>query len=260
MRTFQARPIHHHPVDFWNSADGLCHIMIPLLISCEHATCAVPDANRELFHNDEELLTSPEGWDPGALNLAQAMAMRFRTQLVHGEITKLLIDLYPAGENRRWSRFSKSLTDAQRARMAERHLATHMDALQQRVADETKRAGRILHISVHTFPTNEAVSLIEAHVALGFDPFSETSAGAARCWRKAFQSRAPDLSMEFNPAAPLIDLGLTAVLAGWHGGSGYAGIVLEVAQSFFLEGRPWRWEKLKKALIDSLADALEEAW
>jgi len=162
--------------------------MIPLLISCEHATCAVPEANRELFQNEEELLTSPEGWDPGALNLAQAMAMKFRTPLVHGEITKLLIDLNATSENRRWSRFGKLLTDAQRAKMVERHLATHMAALHQRISDETRRAGKVLHISVHTFPTNEAVSLIEAQVAIGFDPGNEVASTAAHRWAKAFHS------------------------------------------------------------------------
>jgi predicted N-formylglutamate amidohydrolase len=232
--------------------------MIPLLISCEHATCAVPDANRELFRNEEELLTSPDGWDPGALNLAQALAMKFRTQLVHGEITKLLIDLHATHENRRWSRFGKLLTDAQRARMAERHLATYMAALHQRVTDETKRSGKILHISVHTFPSNEAVSLIEAHVALGYDPTNEVASGVARRWAKAFRACAPDLSMEMNPAAPLVDLGVTTVLASQHRGSGYGGLVLEVAQTFFLEGKPWRWDKLKKALLDSLVPALED--
>ena len=232
--------------------------MIPLLISCEHATCAVPEANRELFQNEEELLTSPDGWDPGALNLAQAMAMKFRTPLVHGEITKLLIDLHAAEDSRRWSFFGKKLTDAQRAKMVERHLVTHMAALNQRVADEVKRVGQVLHISVHTFPTNEAVSLIEAHIALGFDPANEVAANAARRWVKAFRAYAPDLSMEMNPAAPLINLGVTKVVASQHRTPGYGGLVLEVSQSFFLESKPWRWDKLKKALLDSLATALQD--
>lgn len=232
--------------------------MIPLLISCEHATCAVPEANRELFQNEEELLTSPEGWDPGALNLAQAMATKFRTPLIHGEITKLLIDLHAACENRRWSRFGKQLSDAQRAKMVERHLATHLAALHQRVGDETKRTGRILHVSVHTFPTNEAVCLIEADVALGYDPGNAVASDAAHRWAKAFHACLPDLTMELNPAAPLIDLGITTVMASQHRGVGYGGIVLEAAQSFFLEGKPCRWEKLKKALLDSLARAAED--
>ena len=229
---------------------------LPLLISCEHATCAVPDTHRDLFQQDEDLLTSPEGWDPGALNLAQAMAMKFRTPLVHSEITKLLIDLHPATESGRWSRFAKGLGEAQRAKLVERHLAPHLSALHQRIQDDARRTGRCLHLSVHTFPRNEAVSLIETHVALGIDPANPLAAAVARHWMQAFRRLAPDLSMDINPPAPLIDPGLTTQLAKQHGSSGYAGIVVEVSQSFFLEGRPWRWDKLKKTLLDALSGAL----
>ena len=32
----------------------------------------------------------------------------------------------------------------------------------------------------------------------------------------------------------------------------YAQVKLSVSQTFFLEGRPWRWETLKKLLLESL--------
>ena len=38
----------------------------------------------------------------------------------------------------------------------------------------------------------------------------------------------------------------------------YAQIRLSVSQSFFLEGRPWRWEPLKKLLLDSLEQAVAD--
>jgi hypothetical protein len=38
----------------------------------------------------------------------------------------------------------------------------------------------------------------------------------------------------------------------------YAQIRLAVSQTFFLEGRPWRWETLKKFLLESLALAVGE--
>jgi hypothetical protein len=33
---------------------------------------------------------------------------------------------------------------------------------------------------------------------------------------------------------------------------------LEVSQNFFLEGKPLRWETIKKILLDSLAQATEQ--
>jgi len=38
----------------------------------------------------------------------------------------------------------------------------------------------------------------------------------------------------------------------------YAQIRLEVSQNFFLEGKPLRWETIKKILLDSLAQATEQ--
>ena len=66
--------------------------MTALLFSCENATCAVPEAFRELFRGSEDSVTSSRGWEPGSLNLAQAFAMKFRTPLVHGDVTRLLLD------------------------------------------------------------------------------------------------------------------------------------------------------------------------
>ena len=38
----------------------------------------------------------------------------------------------------------------------------------------------------------------------------------------------------------------------------YAQVKLSVSQTFFLEGRPWRWETLKKLLLDSLLQVSAE--
>jgi hypothetical protein len=40
--------------------------------------------------------------------------------------------------------------------------------------------------------------------------------------------------------------------------SQYAQVKLSVSQTFFLEGRPWRWETLKKLLLESLAEVGRE--
>ena len=56
--------------------------MTSFLITCCHATCAIPDAQRELFKDYEDRVTSEEGWEPGALNLAQGLAMKLYTPLV----------------------------------------------------------------------------------------------------------------------------------------------------------------------------------
>ena len=109
--------------------------MISYLFSCDNATCAVPEAYRELFLDSEEIVESGEGWEPGSLNLAQAFAMKFRTPLVHGDVTRLLIDFGKDGDER-WSRFSMQLPEATRIKIAERHEKPYRLQIGQRIAED----------------------------------------------------------------------------------------------------------------------------
>jgi len=222
--------------------------MIPLLISCENATCAVPEQWRDLFRGDEEIVTSPEGWEPGSLNLAQGFAMRFRTPLVHSDVTRLLIDLDADGPAR-WSRYGMRLTDIQRAKLEDRHARPYLELLQARITEALRRDPLIAHIMVHTSTGDQEAVVIET--IAGDEPASKFASDWARDLR-----RHPDpLRVEARitgtlPAIP------TVLRQSWPSGS-YAPLVLRVSQTFFLEGRPWRWEKLKKHLLDSLATAAQ---
>jgi hypothetical protein len=55
---------------------------------------------------------------------------------------------------------------------------------------------------------------------------------------------------------PISDLG--AELAGSFPTTRYAQVKLSVSQSYFLEGRPLRWETVKKVLLESLVLAASE--
>jgi hypothetical protein len=218
-------------------------MMTAFLFSCEHATCAVPEAHRELFKGHEEALTSPAGWDPGALNLAQGFSMKYRTPLVHGDVTRLLIDLEASGDNR-WSRFTATAPETLRTKLIDRHERPYRLALQQRLAEDLRRHDAVLHVMIHTTEREGGV-------------FLETLPGAAlaeefaRSWRAALgdgglearhialsemSDLARDLSEEFTPER-------------------YAVVRLDVAQSFFLTGTPWKWEALKRVLLAALASS-----
>jgi hypothetical protein len=221
--------------------------MIVFLISCEHATCTVPEAYREYFRGSEEVLTSNEGWEPGALNLSQALAMRFRTPLVHGDVTRLLIDLEMDGDER-WSRFSEKISESMRLRMADRHERIFRQQLRQRIAEGLRRYESVVHVMVHTDGVNAGrVSLITPEKSV----LGESLAGE---WGSKL--RACDVDVRCVHGA---DTGAFAmVLAREYDPARYAQIRLEVSQNFFLEGKPLRWETIKKILLDSLAQAAEQ--
>ena len=63
----------------------------PLLLTCEHASCAVPVEYDELGLDTEQLRTHI-GWDIGAAELTEALAVRCNTPAVLGGFSRLLVD------------------------------------------------------------------------------------------------------------------------------------------------------------------------
>lgn len=214
------------------------------VLSCEPATCAVPEWHKELFRGHEEIVTSIEGWSPGSLNLAQAFATKLRTLLAHGDITRLLVDFSKApGDPARFSRFSMSLSEEQRRKLDERHHGAYLKLLQQRIAEEQRRTGQAVHLSIRTEDREGLPTLALVH-----DPSRSLEAGFVRQWSGALARLLPDLtiSIESDPVYPLSEM-LRREFP-----EGFGSVSVVVAQSCFLAGTPVRWEALKKALLEAL--------
>lgn len=222
--------------------------MTAFLFSSDYATCAVPEAYREIFRGSEDVVASTEGWEPGALNLAQGFAMKFRTPLVHGDVTRLLIDLEKDGDER-WSRFSNKLPEATRHKVADRHERPYRMALNQRINEDLRRHAAVLHVMIHTDETTDG------QVILRTPKGAVLAEKIADAWRALL--RIDDLDVRHIRDAENHALGDS--LSRSFPASQYAQLRLSVSQTFFLEGRPWRWETLKKRLLDSLAPAVADA-
>jgi predicted N-formylglutamate amidohydrolase len=224
---------------------------LPLIFSCEHATCAVPEAFKEALAKDMDTITSAAGWDLGSLNLAQGMAMKFRTPLVHCEITRLIIDCYAQQNDPTcWSELSQKLSETQREKLVERQLLPHLNTLRQRISNELERSPRVLHISVHTF---DPLAHPHTDVSLLFSEGKVGESTVALDWMKTLQEVMPELrivpNVKFYPdqSKKLLD----TLRSDWSS-EHYLAIELQVSNQLFLENKPVRWDKLKVALIDSL--------
>ena len=158
------------------------------ILSCEPATCAIPEWHKELFRGYEEVVTSTEGWAPGSLNLAQAFATKLRTLLAHGDITRLLIDFSKRpGDPERFSRFGTKLTDDHKRRLDERHHLAHIKLLKHRIEEEIRKEGKAIHLSFRTDhrPDMSTVELVQ-------DISRDLETGLVRRWAEALRSAAPE--------------------------------------------------------------------
>lgn len=215
--------------------------MTAFLFSCNNATCAVPEAYREIFRGSEDAVASSAGWEPGSLNLAQAFAMKFRTPLVHGDVTRLLIDFENDGDAR-WSRFSLTLPEATRVKVVDRHERPYRTSLKQRITEDLRRHEALLHVMIHTDPTTDGLVLLETPVG----------AAVAEKFSNAWRARLVAADLDVRQVKGVAINALGAMLSEEFPAERYAQVKLTVSQTFFLEGRPWRWETLKKLLLESL--------
>lgn len=217
------------------------------VISCEYATCAIPEAYRELFQVAEERVASPEGWDSGALNLAQALATRLRTHLYHGNHTRLLIDLDRDGEER-WSEISREIPGGSRQRLADREDGAYRQALQQKIAEDLRRHDQVFLLSIRTTDDSAGRVTLESFGAGG------VGEGLAEAWRARLFVAGLDASHNRETTGSA----LAAELGSLFPPEKHGFVRLKVAQSYFLEGQPLKWEVVKKVLMDALVAAAED--
>ncbi len=217
--------------------------MTSFLITCCHATCAIPEAQRELFRGLEDRVTSAEGWEPGALNLAQGLAMKLSTPLVHGDVSRLLFDVEQIGDAQ-WSEISITIPEALRARFADRHNEKFHHAIDVKLDEDFKRHDSVIHLDIHTAP------IADGKVTFEFvgDPLAEKFAATA-----SKNMTIPEIAVTSKPMkeiSPMLEWMLQKEIPG------KIGIVrITVSQSFFMKSQPLRWETAKKAIIQAVSTA-----
>jgi predicted N-formylglutamate amidohydrolase len=122
-----------------------------ILLTCEHASNAVPAPHRPLFARRQGVLATHRAFDIGARTVARAMARSLGAPLHEGGITRLLVDLNRSvGHRDLHSEFTQPLTRAERAALVARWHVPFRDA-----ALGSLRAllalGPVTHLSIHSF-------------------------------------------------------------------------------------------------------------
>lgn len=216
--------------------------MPSFLITCCNATCAIPEAQRELFKGSEDLVTSTEGWEPGALNLAQGLAMKLSTPLIHGDVSRLFIDLEETGE-KQLSSISIKIPEPSRSRIVERHNQKFHSAIESRLKEDFKRNDTIIHLDIHTAPIADGKVLFE----YAGDPAAENFSTAAI--KLLTSNEVHSLARPLENRSSFIQWMLQH-----HEGGKIAIVRITVSQSFFLRSMPIRWETIKSDIIKAVSN------
>lgn len=225
---------------------------VSLLLTCEHGGNRVPAAYRRLFEHARDVLATHRGFDLGALQLAQAMSRTLEAPLVASTTTRLLVDLNRSLDHRQlFSEFSAVLDDAARNQVLQQHYIPYRTQVEALVAEQIRRGGAVLHVSVHSFTPILDGQTRQADIGLLYDPQRPREDEFCDRWHHALATRRPELCVRRNYPYRGTSDGLTTHLRQHFSLRRYAGIELEVNQSWPQEGG-FAWQQLRRDLIATL--------
>lgn len=206
--------------------------MPPRIITCEHASNAVPPELRRAFAHARAALNSHRGWDIGALPIAEQLAAAHASPLFVGRWTRLAVDLNRSPSNPALlSEFTRKLPPDQRARLIADHYTPYRTAVGAHTAIAIKTHGRALHLSVHTFTPVMKGKPRNLDIGLLFDHRRTHERDLCERWRDAINGAHPGLRVRFNLPYRGASDGLTAHLRTIHSADAYTGVELEVNQA-----------------------------
>jgi predicted N-formylglutamate amidohydrolase len=218
----------------------------------------VPREHARLFAGARDVLESHQGWDPGALRLAQLMARRLGPRLARPLLatrwSRLLVESNRSLTNPRlWSRFTKDLSREERERIVDRYWRPHREEVEAAIDSALARRGDVVHVAVHGFTPILDGEVRNADVGLLFDSARRREVELARRWGALLVARAPRLRVRHDyPHRGSAD-GLATWLRRRHPQARYRGCELEVNQAVATSAA---WRRTGEALAASLAEAL----
>ncbi|MCB9797761.1 MAG: N-formylglutamate amidohydrolase [Alphaproteobacteria bacterium] len=132
--------------------------MTAIVLSCEHASPRVPAGVH--LGLSAEVMASHVAWDPGALPLAEALALELGAPLLAGQVSRLVCDLHRRESHpdctraEAWGVVVPGNVDLSPAAREARLAAFHRPwrrALEAEVERALREGGRCLHLSLHSF-------------------------------------------------------------------------------------------------------------
>lgn len=228
-----------------------------LVVSCEHASAAVPVRFARVFRGAVRALASHRGSDPGALPLARSLARAFAVPVLAAPATRLLADPNRSRHHRRlFSEWSLRLLPQERDDVLATCWQPHRDAVERLVRRHVVSGRTVLHVSVHTFTPRFHGVERRTDVALLYDPARGGERAFAARWLAGLGRLRPELRLRRNFPYRGDSDGLTTHLRRRFAAERYLGIELEVSQACAARGAS---AAARRRLAADLAAALRAA-
>ncbi len=225
-----------------------------LVVTCEHASAYVP---RRLGHCFAGVcarrdLSSHRGFDIGAAWVARPLARSAGVGCIEGGVTPLLIDLNRSPQHRQlFSKYSRSLSEAQKQWLLDTHYWPHQQRVMKRVEAARRSCALAVHIAVHSFTPVLDGAVRNADVGLLYDPRRPLELKFARALQRCW-SAGDGLRVRRNYPYRGVSDGLPKLLRQRFSGEEYLGLELELNQALLASRSPGFLSQLVECLRQTL--------
>lgn len=220
---------------------------VGIVVSCEHAGHRVPPKYRVLFRGHARDLMSHRGWDPGALELARAIAFACNAPLAANTTSRLLVECNRSlGHAQLFSEFTRDLDTAEHMRLLATIYHPHRRAVEVAVRGVLRRNAWVVHVGVHTFTPVWNGKRRSVDVGILYDPERRFESFVADALVRRLRAEVAGLRVRKNAPYRGWTDGLTTTLRGRFPATRYAGIEIEVNQG--LLRKPDTWKRVRRAL------------
>lgn len=203
-----------------------------LVLTCEHASNAIPEAFKPQFAGDQWRLNSHEGYDPGAFAIFEELKEFADFSRVY-PWSRLLIEVNRSLHHPQLlSSISKAFSQTDKRILIEQYYQPYRDQIQHKIAEYRASGESVLHLSVHSFtPVLKGVKR-NAEIGLLYDPVRRNEQEWAKELKKAMNLHLPELKIRMNyPYLGKAD-GFTTSLRRVFTVN-YSGIEIELNQQLF---------------------------
>lgn len=210
-----------------------------IIITCEHATNAIPVELKSEFRGKSRLLRSHRGWDAGALEFAIALRMNLGAPLFVAEYSRLAIDLNRSLHHPKvFSSFTKHVDDKEKQTLIDSY-NTYRTRVVSQIRNEIGNRNRVLHLSLHSFTPVLNGETRNCELGLLFDPRrkpeKEFASNLKSAWSALSSSSTQEMRVRLNyPYRGSAD-GFTKTLRESFPAKKYVGLEIEWNQALLLK-------------------------
>jgi predicted N-formylglutamate amidohydrolase len=169
------------------------------VITCEHAVNFIPPPYEPYFAPHVDLLKTHQGYDIGALEIAQTLAKALNTTFFQATTSRLLIELNRSLTHHEvFSCVTKKLPHSLKQALIEEYYQPYHDAVIHHFKKLIAQDKTILHFSIHSFTPIFNHHVRKGDLCLLYDARREAELDLAITWQSWLKTKAPDLFIRRN--------------------------------------------------------------